>query len=217
MGRVADNFTPMWLVYFIVIAVVGIVVGAILHLRKRGDSFRDTTGTNIFTVLGATLFVTSGLVYLGFSSPTLADWWQGLAVAIAAHMGGVLVLEIGIILDAREGGSLGERSVHVLMAIFFLLGVVMSWSSARDLIAGPIVLRGKSNLEVEKWERMRGGGGIEANIDLTAPDGSTETIDLSGWGANRAEDQFGACKPGGEVDVTVLRHVGQILDVACKS
>ena len=127
----------------------------------------------------------------------------------------VTTLEIGI-LDARYGGSLGDRKVHVMMAIFFLIGVGMSWSSARDLIEGPVVLHGKSNLEVEKWHRIRGGRGISANVDLTAPDGTTETIDVSGWGANRAEDQFGACDPGSEVDVTVLRHVGTILDVACK-
>jgi hypothetical protein len=215
MAWLADNFTLMWIVYFIVIAVVGIVVGAFLHLRKPGDSFRKTAGTNIFTVLGATSFATSFVVYLGFGSPTVVDWWQGLAVAVTWHMGGIILLEIGIALDARYGGSLGDPKVQIMMAIFFLIGVAMSWSSARDLIAGPVVLHGKSNLDVEKWERIRGGGGISANIDLTAPDGTTQTFDLNGWGANRAEDQFGACAPGGELDVTALRHVGQILDVRC--
>jgi hypothetical protein len=212
----ADNFAPMWIVWFIALAVIGITIGAFIHLHKRGNSFRQTAGTNVFTVVGAIAFVTSLLVYLGFSSPTLVDWWQGLAAAVVWHMGGTLLLEIGIVLDARYGGTLGDRNVHILMTVLLLIGLAMSWSSARDLIAGPVVMHGTANLEVEKWHRNRGGGGISANIDLIAPDGSKETIDLAGWGANRAEDQFGQCAPGSEVDVTVLRHVGTILDVACK-
>ena len=57
-------------------------------------------------------------------------------------MGGVVVLEIGIVLDARYGGSLGEKPVWILMAVLFAIGAWMSLNSARDLISGPVVLRG---------------------------------------------------------------------------
>lgn len=214
MGWLADNFTPMWIVWFCVIAVVCVVIGTIFYKRKPGESLHDTVGASPLTLLGATLVATSFLSLLGFSSPTVVDWWQALAVRMAWQMGGVVVLEIGILLDAKNGGSLDERPVWILIGVFFAIGVALTWNTARDLIDGPVVLRGHADLAVEKTHGRHAS--IAASITLKAPDGSDVPFDFAGWGAEDAEDKFSECDPKSEVDVTVLRHTERVLDVACK-
>jgi hypothetical protein len=213
---IADNFTPMWIVYFCVLAVVGVVVGVFIHHHKPGQTMRQTIGASPFTLLGAFLFSTSILSLMGFSSPTVVDWWQALAIRVAWHMGGIIILEIGIVLDARYGGSLSDRPVWILMAVFFTIGAWLSLNSARDLISGPVVLRGNAAIQIEKAHRIRGGDAIWANVDLKAADGTNVTIDMRGWGAEQAESLYESCDPNGDVLVTVLLHTERVLDVACK-
>lgn len=217
MDGLAERFTPMWIAYLVAAALAGTVAVLVLRSHRRGWSFRDTTGTNVFTVAGATLFAISLLGLLGLSSPTVVDWWQALAVRVGLHLGSVVVLEVGIVLDAREGGTLGSRPVWLMMAALFVIGTWLSWSSARDLLEGPLVLHSSADLTVERTRGGgRGGSSIFATLVMKAPDGSRVTLDMQGWGAERAEAVLSKCDAKHAFQITVLRHTERVLDVACK-
>ena len=224
MQWLVQHFSPIWIIWFIPGAVVAIVVGAAVyqHIHDGDTTWQETIGMRPFTLLAIVAFVSSflGSLLTNFSSPTSIDWWQSLAVRTGWQFGGTFLLVAAIVIEARDAGSLGKRSVRVLIAVAVAIGLLLVRNPVLDLLEGPVVLHGKALLVVEKWKLYRRGvstgRGIEASVDLTTPAGKAEVLEMSGWMANQAEDKFAACERGSDVKVTVLRHVEAILDVVCR-
>lgn len=153
LSWLADNFTPMWIVWLIAIVLVVVVFGAILRRHERGDSFRDTVGTSPFTLLMILIYASSVLLAplaTAFSSPTRVDWWQMAAVRVAWQLGGGILLGAALLWEARYGGTLGDWRVWLTFGALILVGGLMCLSSFRDLVDGPVVLRGKPTFESRK-------------------------------------------------------------------
>jgi hypothetical protein len=60
VGWFVDNFTPMWIVGFIVLAVAAIVVLVFFQRHVPGDSLRDTIGASPFTLLSTGVWLSWG-------------------------------------------------------------------------------------------------------------------------------------------------------------
>ncbi len=224
MQWIVQHFSPIWIILFIPGAVVAIVVGATIyqHIHDGDVTWQETIGMRPFTLLAIVAYLSSflGILLTNFSSPTSIDWWQSLEIRTGWQFGGTILLVAAIAMEARDAGSLRKRSVRVLMVVTLLIGLLLVRNPVLDLLEGPVVLHGKALLVVAKWKQFRRGAkagrGIGATIDLTTSDGKAVALEMSGWMANQAEEKFAACERGSRVEVTVLRHVEAILDVACR-
>ena len=77
-----------------------------------------------------------------------------------------------------------------------------------DLVHGPLLLRGKVDLTIEKTHHnSRGGDSIWANLVLTAADGTQLTINMAGWGATEAIDKLEERKNADTVELLVLPRI----------
>ena len=219
MSWFADNFTPMWIVGLIALLLLGFMLGAVIYRHKRGETLTETIGIHPLTFVAIGLFSASillGPLYTAFSEPTLDDWWQSLAFRVVWQLGSAVLMAIGVLFEARRGGTLGDWKVWLMLVGFVVAGALLCIQEERDWIAGPVVLRGTPSVDVVKTHGVRGAGGIWATLTLHQPDGTAEEIDTSGWGATLLGDKLGHCENADQIDVTLLRHVDAVLDVACK-
>lgn len=219
MSWLAENFAPMWIVWILELGLIAVVFLMILRRRRRHATIRDTVGLGAFTLLMILIFTSSLLLAplaTSFSSPTRTDWWQMAAVRVAWQLGGGILLGAALLWEARHNDNLGDRRVWAAAAALVVVGGVLCTSSLRDLVDGPLVLRGKPALEVDRTPSGRGGGSIFAKLTLAAPDGTLHEVDTSGWGATHTSDRLAACNHADVVTVTILRHVDAVLDVSCE-
>lgn len=212
------HFTPLWFVWLLGGGLVAVVLGLVVRSRRRGDSVRDTVGMSAFTLLMTVVYASSFLLAplaTALSSPTRVDWWQMAAVRVGWQLGGGVLLAVALVWEAREEGRLGDRRVWLAAVGLMALGGALCVSALRDLLDGPLVLRGRPALQVEQPPGGRGGGAVFATLTLRASDGATREVDLSGWAATRAAAQLAACAQGDELTVTILRHADAVLEVTC--
>ena len=201
---------PMLIVWIIMVGVVICVSAAVVVTRLRGESI----GMNPFTVVAIVIFCTGllGFFVTGFASPTPQTWWQAPLVRVIWQLGGAVFVAIMVLIEGD-----GEMPVRVLAVVFLAVGVASSFNPLRDLIQGPLLLRGKPDLNVVKTHNnARGGAAIWANLRLTAPDGSQHEIDMAGWGATEAIDKLQGCEDAENVELLVLRHLERVLDAHCE-
>ena len=64
--------------------------------------------------------------------------------------------------------------------------------------------------------RTGGGASIWLSLDLSTNDGSALSMNLTGWGAEVAEEKLSSCRPGQRVRLEVLAHLEKVLEVACE-
>ena len=216
MSWLADHFTPLWIVWGLELGLIVVVFGVVL--RRRGESIRDAVGLSGFTLLMLLIYASSVLLAplaTAFSSPTAVDWWQMAAVRVAWQLGGGVLMGTALVWEARDAGKLRDRRIWLAVGGLILVGGLLCTRSLRDLIEGPLVLRGKPAFEVDKTPSGRGGGAIRAKLALHAADGTTREVDLSGWRATHAAGQLAACYQSDEITVTILRYVDAVLAVTC--
>lgn len=217
MSWLAQNFTPMWIVWGIELSIIPIALVADLRYRLRHSSLSEEAGMNLFALLVIWIYASGFFLAplaTAYSSPTRADWWQMAAVRVAWQLGCAVLVGVGTVVAARANDR-PLWAAWLFCAGVIVVGGLMCLSSLRDLIEGPLVIRGRPTFKVERTPSGRGGGSIFATLTLTSPDGSTHGFDVSGWGANRTEDQLAACERSPEVAVTLLRHVDAVLEVTC--
>jgi len=219
MSWLAENFAPMWIVWILELGLIAVVFLMVLRKRHRHSTIRDTVGMGAFTLLMILIFTSSILLAplaTSFSSPTRTDWWQMAALRVAWQLGGGLLLGAAMLWEAGHNDHLADPRVWAAAAGLVVVGGLLCTSSLRDLVDGPLVLRGRPALQVDRTPGGRGGGSIFAKLTLTAPDGTLHEVDTSGWEATRTSDRLAACKQADVVTVTMLRHVDAVLDVSCE-
>lgn len=219
MSWLAHNFAPMWIVWILELGLIAVVFFMILRRRRHHASVRDIAGVSAFTVLMILVFTSSILLAplaTSFSAPTRVDWWQMAAVRVAWQLGGGILLGAALLWEAHANENLRDRRVWAAAAGLVVVGGLLCTSSLRDLVDGPLVLRGTPALQVDRTPSGRGGGAIFAKLTLYAPDGTVHEVDTSGWEATRTREQLAGCKRGDVVAVTILRHVDAVLDVSCE-
>lgn len=203
-------WSPILLVGVILAGVVICVSVALIALRLRSDSL----GVKPLTFVAILVFCTSlpGFLVTNFSSPTLATWWHALLVRVVWQLGGAVFLAIMVV---SEGPV--ERPLRVFAVVLLLIGMAISFNPLRDLIEGPLLLRGRPSLKVVKfYNKFRGKNQIWGTLRVTNQDGSEEEVDLAGWGATEAIEKLDVCREDGDVELVVLRHVERVLDVRCE-
>lgn len=204
------HMTPMLLVWVFLGGVIVCVAVAVIVGHFRGDFL----GVKPLTFLAIVMFCTSFLGFLvtGFSSPTAESWWQALLVRIGWQLGSGIFLAVMLLI---EGGD--QRALQILALILATIGAAMSFNPMRDLIQGPLLLRGRIDLTVVRTHiAYRGGAKIYADLNLKAADGSQTEINMAGWGATDAIDKLQNCHDGDVVEVLVLRHLERVLNAKCQ-
>jgi hypothetical protein len=86
------TWSPILLVPFIAIAVVGIVLAVAL-------SSKQSLGMSVFTLFAVLVFATGaclGFLLTNFSSPTVETWWWALAARVGWTCGGAVLLSLGV-------------------------------------------------------------------------------------------------------------------------
>jgi hypothetical protein len=206
------TWSPILLVPFIAIVVLGIVLAVALASKQPGVS--------VFTLLAVLLFGTGaclGFLLTNFSSPTAETWWWALAARVGWTCGGALMLSLASIREASGAGRLRKPQVWVLVAVLPLVGALLCLNPIRDLVEGPLVLEGSPTLAVGRTHNLtRGGGGIWATLALRTAGGAPVSFDFVGWGASEAEAQLSQCAADQRVRVSVLPHVERVLSVECR-
>jgi len=203
------HWTPMFLVWLFLGGVILCLAIAVILSRRDGASL----GMKPLTFFAIVLFCTSflGVLLTAFSSPTLESWWQALLVRVMWQVGGGIFIAVMVWLEGKE------RPIQILAMVLFSIGVIIAFNPLRDLIQGPLVLRGKMDLTVTHIHiAYRGGAKIYADLHLQAADGTQSDINVSGWRATKAIEKLDGCQDGDTVELVVLRHVEQVLDAKCQ-
>lgn len=200
----------MLIVWLFLGGVVICVAVALILTRRRVDSM----GVKPLTFLAIIVFCTSflGFFVTAFSSPNAESWWQALLVRVGWQLGSAIFLVVMLLI---EGGD--QRALQIFALVLLTIGVAMTFNPMRDLIQGPLLLRGTMDLSVFKTHiAYRGGGKIFADLHLKAENGSQTEINMVGWGATEAIDKLEGCHDGDTVEVIVLRHMKRVLDAKCQ-
>jgi len=200
----------MLLVWLFLAGVILCVAVAIILTRKGSGSL----GVKPLTFLAIIMFCTSFLGFLvtGFSSPTLESWWQALLVRVGWQLGSAIFLAVMILFEDPS-----QRTLQIFALVLLTIGLAVTFNPMRDLVQGPLRLRGKMDLSVFRTHiAYRGGPKIYADLQLTAADGSQTEINMAGWGATEAIEKLEGCHDGDTVEVIVLRHLERVLDARCQ-
>ena len=201
----------MLLVWLFLGGVLLCVAIAVILTRRRSYAL----GVRPLTFLAIVIFCSSFLGFLvtGFSSPNAEAWWQALLVRVGWQLGSAIFLAVMVLI---EGGE--QRALQIFALVLVAIGVAITFNPIRDLIQGPLLLRGKMDLSVFRTHiAYRGGGKIYADLHLKAANGSQTEISMVGWGATEAIDKLDGCHDGDTVEVLVLQHLERVLDAKCQS
>jgi len=188
-----------------------ICVGApVVIVKARGENI----GMNPLTLLAVVVFVTSFLGYFvtGFSTPRLSNWSTPLIIRIAWQLAGGYMLAIAVVIEGSAA-----RWTWIFASVAIVIGFAMSYNAVVDLAQGPKLLHGNFDIVVHRTRHYRGGEWISADLLLIAPDGSTQTVNMVGWGATDALDKLKDCKTTDELELTVLMRLERVVDAHCKS
>lgn len=202
----------LWLVWVIAVPVVLVVAGVVVGERWRSGRWPE----ELELVVGCTAFGSSllGCFVTAMASPTLATWWQAPLVRAIWQIGGAVVLCVCTWHFAADNGAQRSPAIRFLLGAALLAGLALGFNPVLDLLSGPQLLRGVSEINVTHSHGP--GAKIWANFKAKDASGSTHEVDLTGWSANDALERLERCEGASELDVVVLLHLDRVLDVRCK-
>lgn len=148
-----------------------------------------------------------GFFVTGFIVPAPESWWIPAAVRVAWQLGGPLSLAAVIV--HANGGGLRSRATWATLGGFALFGALFCFNPLLDLVAGPLDVRGRLEVDIYKSSKS-----IFADVTIHAADGTATTVEPFGWGVNVVEDALAACD-GKDTRVVALGHLDAILLVDC--
>lgn len=208
---------PMIIVWFIAIAVVVIVALAALSHRTKGEPI----GMAVLTLAAITFWVTGlilGFFVTHFSSPTPETWWWALAVRVGWQVGGAVFFGIMLLADSLLWGhktSWRKPAGWIVVAICMAFGALLNLNPIRDMVEGPIAIRGAADIDVIRRPRNRGGWSIRAEMNLVTPEGKNYRFNMAGWPATKTEELLEKCENTNDVEIIMLRQMERVIDARC--